>query len=435
MKKSKLSIICIVLVAVMVFMSGCGTTQKNDPEKTDPGTTTGSSTPAGKTEISFWNGFGGSDRSTLEAIVERYNETSDKYYVNMEIMDWELVYQKLSTSASSNQGPDFICFGPENIATYANMGAIVPVNDFYEAKMIDESLFPETFKDMIKYKGDYIGIPMNFFNHCLYYNKDMAQAAGLDISSPPKTWDELATWARAMTNEANGEYGFFIPTGWVSLVQHLWANGGDIMDYSTKTATINSPKSVEAVQFFADLYKEGVSPATNSNGGQMFTAGKLGMMIDGPWQTPQVKEAGINYGLSLVPAGPVKQVTFGAGLSFHITAKGVKNEATKAGVYDFAQWWFGKDVQKEWSTGVAFPPIRTDLAEDKELIAENPDLAVFLESGKIAQPWLLGIVNSQKILSDVTGKYFDEIFLNNADVQEALDKANTDLDKILATEK
>ena len=104
-----------------------------------------------------------------------------------------------------------------------------------------------------------------------------------------------------------------------------------------------------------------------------------------------------------------------------------KDEAAKAGVYDFAKWWFSKDVQKEWSTGVAFPPIRTDLAEDKELIDKNPDLAVFLESGKIALAF--GYCQFSKILSDVTGKYFDEIFLNNADVQEALDKANADLDR------
>lgn len=430
MRKVKSSIICIVLAAIMVFMAACGGANTGGSQKPSS-----SKAPDGRIEISFWNGFGGSDRSTLEALVEKYNQTSDKYYINMEIMDWELVYQKLTTSASSNQGPDFICFGPENIATYADMGAIVPVNDFYEAKMIDESLFPETFKNMIKYKGDYIGIPMNFFNHCLYYNKDIAVAAGLDVSNPSKTWDELAHWARAMTNEAEGVHGLLISTGWVYLVQHMWANGADIMDYSTKTATMNTPEAVEAVTYFANLYKEGVSPAPNSDGGQMFTAGKLGMLIDGPWQTPQIREAGINYGLTLVPAGPKEHVTFGAGLSFHITAKGAKNEETKAGVYDFAKWWFSKEVQKEWSTGVAFPPIRTDMIEDKELIEQNPDLAVFLESGKIAKPWLLGIVNSQKILSDVLGKYFDEIFLNNADVQEALDKANADLDKILETER
>ncbi len=430
---NKICFLGAMLAVVMVLMGGCGA--KPAPTNVDGGSTPKAEAPAGKTEISFWNGFGGSDRATLEAIVKRYNDTSDKYFINMEIMDWELVYQKLATSASSNQGPDMICFGPENIATYANMGAIVPVNDFYEAKMVDETLFPATFKDMIKYKGDYIGIPMNFFNHCLFYNKDLATAAGLDAENPPKTWDELAVWAKAMTDEANSQYGLFTPTSWVNLVQHIWANGGDIMDYSTKTATINSPEAVEAVTFFSDLYKAGVSPATSSDGGQIFMTGKLGMMIDGPWQTPQLKEAGVNYGIALVPSGPKKHVTFGAGLSFHLTAKGAKKDETKAGVYDFAQWWFSKDVQKEWSSGVAFPPIRTDMADDAELIAANPDLAVFLESGKIAQPWFLGIVNSQKILSDVTGKYFDEIFLNNADVQEALDKANADLDKILATER
>lgn len=386
--------------------------------------------------ISFWNGFGGSDRPALEALVKQFNESQSEVFVNMEIMDWEMVYQKLATSAASDQGPDFICFGPENIATYANMGAIVPVDDFYSENRIDTSLLPKVFQRLIQYNGHYIGIPMNFFAHALYYNKDLAKAAGLDPENPPKTWDEMAQWAEKMTNESEGQYGLYLPVDWVNLVQYIWGNGGDIMNYDTKTATINEPAAVEAVKYMSDLYiNKKVSPALGSDGGQMFAAGKLGMLVDGPWQSPQFKEAGINYGLTLTPAGPARQVTFGAGLSYHLTAKGAKDPAVREAFYKFVTWWFGKDVQRQWATSVGFPPIRTDLAEDPDLLASNPDLKVFMASNDIAQPWLVGIVNSQKILTDVVKTYFEEIYLNSGDVQQTLDEAQQTLDGILATER
>lgn len=386
--------------------------------------------------ITFWNGFGGSDRPVLESLVNQYNESQDKVMIEMEIMDWEIVYQKLTMAASTKEGPDFVCFGPENIATYANMGAIVPIDDFYERNLVDTSLFPDLFQTLIRYDGHYIGFPLNFFNHAMYYNKDLAAAAGLDPENPPKTWDEMSEWAVAMTDEANGQYGLYLDTSWVNTVQHLWGNGADIMDYETKTATINSPAAVETLEYFSDLYRnKKVSPAVGTDAGQMFTAGKLGILLDGPWQSPQIREAGVNYGLALMPAGPVKQATFGAGISFHLTNIGAASEEKKEAFYDFLQYWFEKDTQRQWSSQIGFPPIRTDLNDDEELLSSNPDLAVFMESNKIAQPWLVGIVNSQKILTDVTQKYFDEIYLNGMDVQTALDQANEALDKLMATER
>jgi len=223
----------------------------------------------------------------------------------------------------------------------------------------------------------------------------------------------------------------------------MWQNGGDILDYSTKTATINQPAAVEAIEFLADLYinkqvAPGAGGGTGAEGampGQLFTASRLGMIIDGPWQSPQFNEAGINYGVTLVPAGPVQQKFFGAGLSFHLTNTGALDSAKREAFYKFATWWFQQDIQRKWSSQVGFAPIRTDMSNDAELIAANPDLKVFMESSHAAQPYLLGIRNAQKIESDIVKRYLDEIFLTGANVQETLDKAAADLDDILSTER
>lgn len=390
----------------------------------------------GKVTITYWNGFSGSDRPVLEDLVKQFNGSQDQVEVKMEIMNWDVLYQKLTTASASGQGPDFIAFGPENIAKYADLGVIVPVDDFYADSMIDTSLLPQGYDKLLHYKDHFIGFPMNYFAHALYYNKDLAKNAGLDPEKPPTTWDEMADWAVKMTDSKKGQYGMTLPDNWVHIPQLIWANGGDVIDYDNKTSMINKPEAVEAVKYWSDLIlNKKVAPAPNTDSMKMFSAGKVGLIFDGPWMSPQFKAAKINYGVALMPAGPKKQVTFGAGLSMHLTSKGAKDEKTKAAVYQFAKWWFEKDTQKQWAIKIGFPPIRTDLAEDAEIVQANPDLRVFMDSARIGQPWLIGIVNSNKITADVFTKYFDQILLKKADVQTTLDQASADLDKILATER
>ncbi|WP_123041162.1 ABC transporter substrate-binding protein [Cohnella candidum] len=448
MKKLKRSGWVAALCTLLLVVTACG--GKTDSSSSNPdakasssasasasaSSDSGNAAPHGKVTITFWNGFGGSDRPVLEGLVKKFNSSQDQVEVKMEIMDWSVLYQKLTTASASGQGPDFIAFGPENIAKYADLGVLAPVDDFYSNNMIDTSLLPQGYDKLIHYKGHFIGMPMNYFAHALYFNKDMAKQAGLDPEKPPTTWDEMADWAVKMTNPKKGQYGMTLPDGWVYIPQLIWANGGDVIDYDTKTSMINKPEAVEAVKYWADLVlNQKVAPAPNTDNLKMFASGKLGMMFDGPWMSPQFKAAKVDYGVALMPAGPKKQVTFGAGLSMHLTSKGAKDENVKNAVYKFAQWWFQKDTQKEWAIKIGFPPIRTDLAGDPEIIQSNPDLKVFMESAQIGQPWLIGIVNSNKITSDVFQKYFDQILLKKADVQSTLDQASADLDKILATER
>ncbi|RKP52919.1 ABC transporter substrate-binding protein [Cohnella endophytica] len=450
MQKWKRGSWLVAMCATLLLASACGNNgnstnnasqsagnaESSAPSSASASTQTESEAPEGKVTITYWNGFSGSDRPVLEALIKKFNSSQDQVEVKMEIMSWDVLYQKLTTSSASGQGPDFIAFGPENIAKYYDLGVIAPVDDFYSNSMIDTTLLPKGYDQLLHYKDHFVGFPMNYFAHALYYNKDMVKNAGLDPEKPPTTWDEMADWAVKMTDSKKGQYGMTLPSGWVYIPQLMWANGGDVIDYQTKTSMINKPEAVAAVKYWTDLVlNKKVAPAPNSDNLKMFASGKLGMMFDGPWMSPQFKAAKVNYGVALMPAGPARQVTFGAGLSMHLTSKGAKDEKIKNAVYKFAQWWFEKDTQKEWAIKIGFPPIRTDLASDPEIIEENPDLKIFMESANIGQPWLVGIVNSGKILSEVFQKYFDQILMKKADIQSTLDQASADLDKILATER
>ena len=184
-----------------------------------------------KTVITFWNGFTGSDKETLEALVQEYNETNDKnIQVEMNIMPWDSLYQKLATVLPVGEGPDILAMATERIGTYAEPGAFVPVDDIYSQGIVDESAVPETLKENLKYNGQYYGVPMNFATLLLYYNKTIFEEAGLDPEKAPETWDELEQYAQQIVDKT-GKYGFDMAVKdttpmWCIM---LWGNGGDII--------------------------------------------------------------------------------------------------------------------------------------------------------------------------------------------------------------
>ena len=182
--------LCLLLILSLVACGATSTTPTpaapSDSDTSNQSSSATSESPApstsdGPVTITLWTGFTGSDRAVLEGLFKEYNDSQNEVNVEMEIIDWEILYQRLTAVAATDQGPDFIIFGPENIANYVDIGLIAPIDDFYEQNRIDRSLFPTLFETLIRYNDHYVGIPMNFFSFVLYYNKDLASEAGLDV--------------------------------------------------------------------------------------------------------------------------------------------------------------------------------------------------------------------------------------------------------------
>lgn len=164
-----------------------------------------------KTVITFWNGFTGTDGDVLKEIVAEYNATNTlNVEIQVEIMPWDSLYQKLATALPVGEGPDIIAYNTEYIASYAESGALAVINDLYETGGMDAKAIPAAMEENLKYNGEYYGVPCNMATLLLYYNKDLFAAAGLDPEAPPTTWDELESAALALTKEVDGEqqYGF-----------------------------------------------------------------------------------------------------------------------------------------------------------------------------------------------------------------------------------
>jgi multiple sugar transport system substrate-binding protein len=109
-------------------------------------------------------------------------------------------------------------------------------------------------RDMASYQGKLIGIPYRVTTSILQYQKPLLQQA--NITTAPDSWDSLLAAAKATTQPPRYGLGIWgrqgsAMTGGFS--PYLRGNGGRYFDPKTYEIEINSPKAVEALQFYGDL--------------------------------------------------------------------------------------------------------------------------------------------------------------------------------------
>src|SRR5699024_2208966 len=124
------------------------------------------------------------------------------------------------------------------------------------------------------------------------------------ISEPPETWDELLEDSADLKDEGITPFGMagskteqttfhFYPL--------LLSAGGDYKNWS-------SDEAVHALEFETKLFKKGYMNKNVLNSDQddintQFGAGKIAMMINGPWNIERLKEnySDLDFGTAKIP--------------------------------------------------------------------------------------------------------------------------------------
>jgi len=394
------------------------------------GTEAGSDEPV---TISFWNTYTASNRPTVEKIVDDFNASQSAVVVEMTIQPGDVQAQKLLPAYSAGEGPTIAAIDASQVPEFASLGVIQPVDDLYESGKLDASQLPEASLAATEYEGAQYGVPMMATPTMLYYNKSLFEQAGL--SEPPSTMDELAEYAKQLTQyapgaEATNVHGFAIadsaaPPVWAAL---LWSRGGGVVDGDP--ATFGDPATVEAMGYWNDLIQvDHISPVGlgGVEADALFAAGRAGMLINGPWASAGFTEAGVDYGVAPVPAGPAGQFTIAISSNMHLNAEATEEEAAAA--YDFFAHWNSEEQQTTWATSTGFPPNLTTI--DEAALAENPTSLAFSKAVG-ARFYLQGLQQAAAIDSGVVIPTIQRVTNGEGTPQELLPAAGAQIEELLS---
>ena len=366
-------------VATAMALSSCST-----PAST-PTATGALETPTQPTTITFWNGFTGPDGDALKARVDAFNKSQSMVTVDMTIMPWDVLGQKLLPALGAHQSPNIAVSGVESIRQEATAGAFASIDEFYnEWDQADQAaIFPDAIGT---YDGHHWSVPMTWSPTLCYYNKTLFTDAGLDPNKPPVTWDEFAADAKAMTKDLSGDgkpdqYGFVLPDHTAPAIWEMlmWSNGGGTVSQDGTQVTIADQKSIDAVNYWSQLLiQDQISPAgiSGPDADALFSSGKVGMLVEGPWMINGFKDAGLDFGVTGVPQGTAGSFAVANSNQFFISNDTMQDPNQKAAVWEFLKFWNSKDNQIQWSVTSGNPPTRSDITAAD--VAANPDMAAFL---------------------------------------------------------
>lgn len=269
MKKGNLKkLLAVMMSAAMVAsMAGCGssaaTTESQAPQETvskveETGTaaaeTVDISAQGDNQEavtITYANfNASGSNEETLQKMYEAFHEEYPNITVNIETIGYDDYFTQMQTRVAGGTAPDCYELNIENFAAYANKGALA------ELTGIDTSGYDETALSAFNVDGKQYGVPGNFSNVVLIYNKDLFDQAQIDYPNDDWTWDDALKAAEAIRALDENTYGIYQPITFNEFFKVAAQYGGSILNEDKTAFTINSPENLTAAEMMINKVTE-----------------------------------------------------------------------------------------------------------------------------------------------------------------------------------
>jgi len=330
---------------------------------------------------------GASEEVLYKDRISQFNSENPQYKAVLEAFpggDQEYGPKILSLFAAGTLG-DAMWTSCGSVLNYffAAKGITAPLDDLIAAQKVDlAQWFPGTV-DVLKYKGKLYGLPLKSHPDAafFFYNKTMFDKEGVPVPTATWTLDDLVEKAKALTKQSGGkttQWGVQVGTTWYAPNIIARAFGSDMMSADGTKATVNDPKTIQALTWYRDLFqKHKVAPTAQAMSGtneiNLMASGQLAMFQSGPWGASQlssvIKKGGQTGGafewwLVTYPLGPAKVSPSMSGVDDVAVASASKQ---KEGAFKLSQYFTDKEAGVQLCLGDTVCGARPDLADDKRI--------------------------------------------------------------------
>ena len=258
-------------------------------------------TPDGEVAITFWNIFTGPDGEVMRQMVRDFNELYEgEIRVSTQTIPETDFYDVFNTAVPQGQGPDIAIMHMRRIAKNADLGLLNSFDNLIDAQAMGENYLEAAWNGG-NFEGSQYGIPLDVHPIGMYYNKDILDAAEVDV---PTTYDELVAVCEAL----EGHVQHCMPTSntWPSqnlFISSLFQHGGQDLDENGEYPAFNTQEGYNALKVMHDLvYTDNISlpNVTVDEDLTLFRQGNAAFHINGIWMLNGIKESGINFGTASI---------------------------------------------------------------------------------------------------------------------------------------
>ena len=293
--------------------------------------------------------------------------------------------------------------------------------------LADASKYPVDLFNPWRFDGkDLYGIPENIQSMALFYNKKHFDDAGLAYPDATWTWDKVIEAAGQLQQKKGDKvtrWGLDIGDlgVWWGIQTLAWSAGTAFFDKPLEPTAfqMTDAKVVEALGFVQDLmWGKHIAPrpderdANNQAGG--FAGGIVSMMPGGTWNITSYQQMKDGWGMAPLPLYQGKS-TMPYWLGGWVIPK---DSAALTAAQTFAIWR-ATEFQDQMAADHDWIPIANAARESEAMLKGMPDGFKEAMAGlATAQIGDIYTSNTQKILDQVFGPNFDELFRNKKTAQD-----------------
>ncbi len=407
------------IAALALALAACGGDGDTETD-TSPGGDANADPSSIEAELTWWDTSDPTNEApAFKALIAKFNETYPDVKIDYQSVPFGEAQNKFKTAAEAGSGaPDILRAEVAWVPEFAASGYLYALDG---TTALDAN-FLETPLSSNVYDGKTYGVPQVTDTLGLMYNKALFEKAG--IAEAPSTWAEVADAAKALKAKA-GVDGLYINNGGYFLLPFIYGEGGDMVNVDDQSIVINSAEDVAGIQTAQDLVKSGAAlkPDANDSYGTMMTLfkeGKVGMIINGPWEVASIdgdpKFGGFaNLGVAPVPAG---SVAAGAPVGGHnyVVYSGMDESKADAALA-FIEFMSSADSEAFVANELGLLPGNADaydqVSDNERITAWEPALDVAQ-----ARPW----IPEGGLFFGPLDEMATKVLVQGSDVQKALDE-------------
>jgi multiple sugar transport system substrate-binding protein len=369
----------------------------------------------------FWDG-------TTEAFTKKNpNITFEKFAFAIDTL-WD----KLNTEIVAGTPPDLIEVTGFNVFQYMDQGVLMPLDDCFKGTNI-----PDKVKDQKTYAvkgGKIYALNLSARTLELFVNQKLFDEAGVKV---PTTLAEFKDAAKKLTNPAKDQYGIVmtnLPHSrlYEGVLVFIAGRGGHFS--KNGKPALNSPEVIAGIKDFKEILDNKWMPAGVKDASAQyawFNQGKAAMSIDGAWywavlegQAPEVIK---NTKIYPIPTDN-HAATGGINNLIGIAAKSPNTQAACEYLKFIADPTWGQVWTKSSRT---IYPYEGSVPAD--FLQTNPWFSVFAQELPKAVPVAPpGLEVQYDAVQKIINTKLSDIFYNNKPVEQAMNEAQAEVEKLFA---
>ncbi|MCU6710237.1 sugar ABC transporter substrate-binding protein [Paenibacillus sp. J5C_2022] len=390
LKRNGKSMFMIIVLLIMITLTACSEGAVNEAAEG------GNDSDVKMETVKVWTNSGHS-KEVVTQMVDEFNQTIGKekgIHIEYTVHGGDYV-KLLEVAIASDQTPDlFKAVG--SLGDNVKKGALLAIDDMPGGKEFLAQYEGLLDNPSFSYDGKTYLVPSYVNTFKLLYNKEMFKEAGIvdanGEAKPPATWEEVAEYAKKLTNPKEKQYGIALPMKWSGyfdmelLMPFVSSIGHEIFDY--KSGQFNFSAFQPAMEWLLQIkqdksYFPGAEGLDNDPARAQFAEGRIGMKFGASWDVGVLNDqfpAKMDWGVAAIPvsdpASKYKEFTQASGWT-HISKSAGKNNLEK--VMEVYRWFNSDEVLVKLYEESKFIPYKDSIVKKATKQPEKKGWAEFAD--------------------------------------------------------